>query len=207
MNFAIGTGHSVILMSLRPNAPYEDEIQDGGTVLIYEGHDEPRSMRVPDPKRMDQPERNSAGSLTQNGLFYDAALRAKAGVRPPERVRVYEKIRQGIWSYNGVFHLVDAWRQERNGRKVFKFKLMAVEGEDEPNGSAPQQVQSRRVIPTHVKLAVWKRDGGRCVLCGASGELHFDHIVPYSKGGTSLVPENIQLLCARHNIQKRDRIE
>jgi len=31
--------------------------------------------------------------------------------------------------------------------------------------------------------------------------------VPYSKGGTSLLADNIQLLCARHNIQKRDRIE
>jgi 5-methylcytosine-specific restriction endonuclease McrA len=54
---------------------------------------------------------------------------------------------------------------------------------------------------------VWRRDGGKCVICGASDELHFDHIVPYSKGGTSLVAENIQLLCARHNLQKRDRIE
>lgn len=207
MNFAIGGGHSVILMSLRPSAPYEDEFQEGGTVLIYEGHDEPRSVGVPDPKRVDQPERNSTGSLTQNGLFYQAAHQAKAGLRPPARVRVYEKLRQGIWSYNGMFHLLDAWRQESNGRKVFKFKLVAVEGEDEVNDSAPQKVQSRRIIPTHVKLAVWKRDGGRCVICGASDELHFDHVVPYAKGGTSLVPENIQLLCARHNIQKRDRIE
>ena len=207
MNFAVRRDHSVILMSLRPNAPYEDEIQDGGTVLVYEGHDEPKSASVPDPKRMDQPENNSAGKLTQNGLFYQAALQAKAGLRSPERVRVYEKLRQGIWSYNGVFHLVDAWKQISKGRKVFKFKLLAVEGEEESDGSAAKSVQSRRVIPTHVKLAVWKRDGGRCVICGSSDELHFDHIVPYSKGGTSLLPKNIQLLCARHNIQKRDRIE
>ena len=37
--------------------------------------------------------------------------------------------------------------------------------------------------------------------------LHFDHIIPFSKGGSSLVAENIQLLCVRHNIAKRDRIE
>jgi len=34
MNFGLGGNHSVILMSLRPNAPYEDELLDGGTVLI-----------------------------------------------------------------------------------------------------------------------------------------------------------------------------
>ncbi len=121
MNFGLGGHHSVILMSQRPNAPYEDEAQDGGIVLIYEGHDEPRSQRVPDPKRVDQPEHSPSGSLTQNGLFYRAAWETKSGLRPPERVRVYEKLRQGIWSYNGVFHLVDAWRHVSNGRQVFKF--------------------------------------------------------------------------------------
>lgn len=67
-------------------------------------------------------------------------------------------------------------------------------------------IQRRRVIPTSVKLAVWKRDGGKCVLCGATDELHFDHDVPWSKGGTSITEENVQLLCARHNLAKRDRI-
>jgi 5-methylcytosine-specific restriction endonuclease McrA len=55
-------------------------------------------------------------------------------------------------------------------------------------------------------LEVWQRDGGRCVVCGATDELHFDHILPYSKGGTSLTAVNVQLLCARHNIAKGDRI-
>jgi 5-methylcytosine-specific restriction endonuclease McrA len=50
-------------------------------------------------------------------------------------------------------------------------------------------------------------DGGKCRMCDASDELHFDHIVPFSRGGTSLTAENVQLLCARHNLQKRDRIE
>lgn len=207
MNFGLRGNHSVILMSLRANAPYEDAFQDNGTILIYEGHDEPRGSRIPDPKRVDQPECSPAGSLTQNGLFYRAAQEAKAGMRPPERVRVYEKIRQGIWSYNGLFHLVDAWRQTSNNRQVFKFKLVAVEGEEDLTLPVREDASRRRVIPTQVKLEVWKRDGGRCVICGATDELHFDHVLPYSKGGTSLKAENVQLLCARHNLQKRDRIE
>ncbi|MDI6773699.1 MAG: HNH endonuclease signature motif containing protein [bacterium] len=67
-------------------------------------------------------------------------------------------------------------------------------------------VARRRVIPTAVKQEVWKRDGGRCVVCEATDELHFDHVIPFSRGGTSLVAENVQLLCARHNIEKHDRI-
>jgi 5-methylcytosine-specific restriction endonuclease McrA len=70
-----------------------------------------------------------------------------------------------------------------------------------------RETKHRRLIPTQVKLAVWKRDGGKCTVCGATDELHFDNILPYSKGGTSLKVENVQLLCARHNLQKSARIE
>jgi len=109
MNFGLGGNHSVILMSLRPGAPYRDRLMDMGTTLIYEGHDQPLSELSPNPKLLDQPERRPSGSLTQNGRFHEAPQSTKAGKRKPERVRVYEKLRQGIWSYNGVFHLVDSW--------------------------------------------------------------------------------------------------
>ena len=39
MNFQMGGNHSVILMSVQANSPYEDRIEDGGETLIYEGHD------------------------------------------------------------------------------------------------------------------------------------------------------------------------
>ena len=206
MNFGLGGNHSVILMSVRPRAPYRDRLEDGGTTLIYEGHDQPLSEDCPYPKLVDQLERRRSGSLTQNGRFYAAAQATKAGKRKPERVRVYEKLRPGIWSYNGVFHLVDSWSEFDGKRNVFRFKLIAVVGEEDfdvPPVSAPAR---RRIIPTDVKITVWKRDGGKCVMCGATDDLHFDHDLPWSKGGTSMTAENVQLLCARHNIQKRDEI-
>lgn len=64
-----------------------------------------------------------------------------------------------------------------------------------------------RMIPSAVKLEVWKRDKGRCVKCGRQDNLHFDHDYPFSRGGTSLLAKNIQLLCARHNLAKKNRIE
>jgi hypothetical protein len=207
MNFGLGGNHSVILMSVRPNAPYRDRLEDSGTVLIYEGHDHPKDAKCPNPKTTDQPESTPSGRLTQNGKFHQAAQDFKKGMRPPERVRVYEKIRTGIWSYNGVFHLVDSWQEEDEYRNVFKFKLIAVEGEEDLAKPVQVNAERRRVIPSAVKLQVWQRDGGKCSRCGATDELHFDHILPYSRGGTSLTAENVQLLCARHNLQKRDRIE
>jgi len=207
MNFALNRNHSVILMSVRPNAPYADRIEDDGTTLVYEGHNIPRSVHNPNPKTIDQPEMTPGGKLTQNGLFHKSAQAHKSYQKAPERVRVYEKIKQGIWSYNGVFHLIDSWLETADGRKVFKFKLVAVEGEEDFSTPIPSHPIPRRVIPTWVKLDVWKRDGGKCVKCGSEKDLHFDHIIPWSKGGSSSTPENVQLLCSKHNLRKHDKIE
>jgi hypothetical protein len=209
MNFRLKGHHSVILMSVRPNSPYRDEVLEDGAVLIYEGHDEPKRKGVSDPKTLEQPEHQPGGSLTENGKFHQAAQRYKSGQKGPDIVQVYEKIKPGIWTDNGFFHLVDSWIENDGLRKVFKFKLVAVAdivdefaAEDLPG----RLVARSRIIPTSVKLEVWARDGGRCVSCGATDELHFDHIVPFSKGGTSLKAENVQLLCARHNLNKSAKI-
>lgn len=154
MNFQLRHNHSVILMSVRPNAPYADRFEDDGSTLIYEGHDVPRSAGNPNPKVIDQPELTPSGQLTENGKFYKVAQDFKAGRQPPERVRVYEKIKQGIWSYNGIFHLVDSWLEQSGGRNVYKFKLVAVEGEEDFSQPVPLRPKPRRVIPTSVKLEV-----------------------------------------------------
>ncbi|HJW43247.1 MAG TPA: HNH endonuclease [Geothrix sp.] len=207
MNFGLGGNHSVILMSVRPNAPYRDRLEDSGTTLVYEGHDQPKSLDTPNPKLVDQPMATHTGRPTQNGKFYAAAKAAAAGKSLPERVRVYEKIRPGIWAYNGIFHLVDAWTEQDEARTVCKFKLVAVEGEEDLAKPVRVSADRRRIIPSSVKLEVWNRDGGKCVLCGAADELHFDHDVPFSKGGSSVTAANVQLLCARHNLSKSNRIE
>jgi len=125
-------------------------------------------------------------------------------------VKVYEKIKDGIWVFNGVFELVDSWIEKFENRNIFKFKLKVTDktiDQKEKRITELNDIDHNRMIPTSVKLAVWKRDKGQCSQCGSKDNLHFDHILPYSKGGTSLKTENIQLLCARHNLQKRDKIQ
>jgi len=206
MNFHLRSNYSVILMSLRPGAPYADRIEADGRVLIYEGHDAPRNATNPYPKQIDQPMSNPSGTLTQNGQFYQAATSYKKGIKGAELIKVYEKIHSGIWVYNGIFRLIEAWQEESNNRKVFKFRLELSDKLADANTDR-ELVDHNRLIPKEVKLEVWRRDKGRCVICGSKDNLHFDHIIPYSKGGSSLVAENIQLLCARHNIAKKDKIE
>ncbi|MFC2005419.1 HNH endonuclease [Chloroflexota bacterium] len=187
-------------------APYADRIEEDGKILIYEGHDISQVRGGPNPKTIDQPMRNPSGSLTQNGLFFNAATRYKFNHCDPELVKVYEKIHSGIWVFNGLFRLVDAWQEVINGRTVIKFRLELIQDDDISMATESNDIEHSRVIPASVKLEVWKRDKGRCIKCGSTTNLHFDHIIPYSKGGSSLVAENIQLLCARHNLEKRDRL-
>jgi hypothetical protein len=67
MNFVLGGNHSVILMSLRANAPYRDRLEDSGTILIYERHDQPKGADCANPKIVDQPDQYPSESLTRNG--------------------------------------------------------------------------------------------------------------------------------------------
>jgi hypothetical protein len=209
MNYHLCGDVSVILMSLRPNAPYSDRIEEEGRILVYEGHDVPKTQDTPIPKIVDQLMYNPGGSLSQNGLFYEAAERHRKRQQNPELVKVYEKLHRGIWVYNGVFKLIDTWQEVSNNRQVFKFKLELIESTPSDNRTVQKEsvLEHNRLIPPQVKLEVWKRDKGKCVICGSTDNLHFDHIIPFSKGGSSLIAANIQLLCARHNISKGNRIE
>lgn len=209
MNFRIKGRTTVILMSTRKGAPYADSVEEDGKVLIYEGHDVPRNL-ARDPKSVDQPDYSPKGTLTENGKFFKAAMKYKDGKEPAELVKVYEKIKDGIWAYNGVFELIDSWIEKSENRNVFKFKLHVTYktiDQKEKRAVELRDIEHNRMIPTSVKLEVWQRDKGQCVECGSKDNLHFDHILPYSKGGTSLKIDNIQLLCARHNLQKRDKIQ
>src|SRR4051794_26458698 len=111
MNYRIRGDSSVVLMSVRPGAPYADRVEEDGRVLIYEGHDQPTARGGPDPKTVDQPLTTPLGSLTENGKFYEAARRYQDGGGQAESVRVYEKVRSGIWVFNGSFRLLDAWAE------------------------------------------------------------------------------------------------
>lgn len=208
MNFRLKGNTSVILMSLRKGAPYSDAVEDNGQTLIYEGHDVPRNIHE-SPKSIDQPSHTPKGTPTENGKFFEAAENFKK-TGNAELVKVYEKIKDGIWVFNGVFELVDAKIVKSGNRNVFKFKLKVTDktiNQKENRIIELKDLDHNRMIPTSVKLEVWKRDKGQCRKCGSKDNLHFDHILPFSKGGTSLLAENIQLLCARHNLEKRDKIQ
>ena len=76
-----------------------------------------------------------------------------------------------------------------------------------------EKVTSRHKTSRNIDLRLrWKvinRDHFRCVVCGASPakdptiELQIDHIIPWSKGGETVI-ENLQTLCSKCNLGKSD---
>ena len=58
-----------------------------------------------------------------------------------------------------------------------------------------------RYISDLVKEKVFERDGGQCVKCGSTRDLQYDHVIPYSHGGSNTAA-NIQLLCGDCNRAK-----
>jgi hypothetical protein len=70
--------------------------------------------------------------------------------------------------------------------------------------------KTARQVPLTLRYTVLKRDAFRCVQCGRSPtterdvKLQIDHIVPWSKGGETVI-ENLQTLCSECNLGKRDK--
>lgn len=207
MNYRLNPGYSVILLSQRSNAPYTDKIYEDGITIEYEGHDVSRQGYQHNPKDEDQPAKLPSGRLTQNGLFIEAVEEYKNGEQKIELVKAYEKIMDGVWSLKGVFELADYKVVHDGKRNVFRFILKLTNLKNISGRADDIKLSHTRIIPSEVKQEVWKRDKGRCVICGETKNLHFDHDLPFSKGGTSLTVKNVRLLCMKHNLQKSGRIE
>lgn len=73
----------------------------------------------------------------------------------------------------------------------------------------PSLVKKRALenFTTEQKNIILKRDGYKCVICGAGKaegiDLQVDHIKPKDKGGKATI-ENGQTLCAAHNFKKKN---
>lgn len=69
--------------------------------------------------------------------------------------------------------------------------------------------RTNRDINLRLRFMVMQRDNFKCCACGASPakdpavQLHIDHIIPWSKGGETVI-ENLQTLCSKCNLGKSD---
>jgi len=116
----------------------------------------------------------------EDGLIYETQ---------EESERVLREIRQSIKPETDKTELQEAIEWLNINHRSFNHKTQ----------------EDRREIPELSKKIAFVRSNGRCVKCGTNESLQYDHILPYSKGGNDN-PENVQLLCAKCNRRKSDKI-
>lgn len=98
-----------------------------------------------------------------------------------------------------------------NEEKPFKHEAVIIKESILPksNDILETSIDLQRRVPLRYRYQVLVRDRFRCVLCGSSPSiqincnLHVDHIVPFSKGGRTVL-DNLRTLCEKCNLGKGD---
>jgi hypothetical protein len=134
------------------------------------------------------------------------AMRALEEAQAREPVALFARDERVYWWFEERFYWEDerlgvadvralARDRDRRRRRRLERAHAALAGEAAPG---PRR---REPLVREVRLAVWERDGGRCVACGSDFELQFDHVIPVALGGADTV-ENLQVMCAPCNQRK-----
>lgn len=94
-----------------------------------------------------------------------------------------ERIRKRAWKHANPHHK-KVTRQARRARE-----------NRAPGRHSAAQIQTLLML-----------QGGQCAYCDVSDDLHLDHAIPLSRGGSNW-PWNLQWLCAWHNIAKGNKTD
>ena len=109
---------------------------------------------------------------------------------------LWEKLEQSV--RNEAEYEYEKWRT-RLDREVKQILARKKRQQEEEKSNRSRRIQQR------VKDEVWRRDEGKCVKCGSRERLEYDHIIPFSKGGSNTA-RNIELLCEGCNRRKGSKI-
>lgn len=108
----------------------------------------------------------------------------------------------GSW-YNALEKFVDYMNKD----EVEQIKQVTRRTEDEHQNNKIMTHKTSSNINLRLRYQVLKRDNFKCVICGRSPakdpniELHIDHIIPWSKGGETII-DNLRTLCSDCNLGK-----
>ena len=141
-------------------------------------------------------EEHSVNNLNDINTIFDAYISLYDEYYITENSFIKDYLKNNLeWDFDSI----------RKGNSLYSvFEIFAIK-EIEINIESNTSSNKSRRISQIVKDQVWNRDKGRCIECGSNERLEFDHIIPFSKGGSNTY-RNIQLLCENCNRVKSDKI-
>ena len=124
---------------------------------------------------------------------------------PPSRVGAKAYLRWGGW-LKALEAFVDRVNRDAPPVPLVESSLAT------PAPNAAARKRTPRDVPLGLRFRVFERYHHRCVFCGRSAatdptiSLHVDHIIPWARGGETVI-DNLQLLCSDCNLGKGARLE
>lgn len=143
----------------------------------------------------------------REGRLEDRHKRIKAEIFPYRTVDVDELLN---WLENELF--IHRYQVDNESFiQIAKFHIhqkphhMETESVIHPMVGEENKFKAKPLYPKQ-KERILERDGKQCRQCGNTKNLHIDHILPVSKGGTS-DDENLQVLCRSCNCSKGNKTD
>ena len=108
--------------------------------------------------------------------------------------------------YGSWYVALETFVEYVNKNETVKIANEDLMTEENTKNSSPKH-KTPRNINLRLRYKVLQRDNFKCVICGRSPaknpnvELHIDHIIPWSKGGETVI-ENLRTTCFDCNIGK-----
>jgi hypothetical protein len=170
---------------------------------LYDKRDEVLSALWTEMKRAAATLHDFEATMTKGSLNLFRHFKASS------REELQDQIHKGFLELIPYWHAHYAAVVDTYGMSLTREEVeAAIAGRKKFQPSGPRAVNSSpqfsRGIPASLRAEVLKRDGGRCLKCGARVDLHIDHILPVSLGGLTVL-DNLQTLCSAENLGKGNR--
>jgi len=147
----------------------------------------------------------ASGKRTFDARWNKAEVEAIAAQQAESPVELVRQGERGYWVFKDCFY----WEDDGlSADDVKALALQRIRKHDRQLANAHSLMRAeeagqalRPPVSIEIRRAVFERDGGRCVDCGGSFDLQYDHVIPFSLGGATTVA-NLQLLCGDCNRRK-----
>lgn len=185
-----------------------DQLEFSGIVGGFNGS-KPREVLIPELVTLDTHLNTNKRYKNKKQQYFDENIfPSKLELIESEVKKYFESVRRK--QEDGIRESLKQEILEKEEQRLKKEKIKNLKRElmqemTEQGIIRNNSILKREPISQEVQDKVWNRDGGKCIKCESQEKLEFDHIIPFSKGGSNSY-RNLQLLCEKCNRQKSNKI-